>query len=78
MAAETQRVAIEALDSGEFQEEARQRLSDALGVEVRPPDDVGIAEVEVEAASREEALQIVLDAIAEAGADGHFVIAEHD
>jgi hypothetical protein len=78
MAERTHKVALERLDSGKFEEDARRRLSEVLGVEVPPPDDLGIVEVEVEADSWEEAVQIVLDAIDRAGADDHFVLAEHD
>jgi len=78
VATEKHKVALEALNTGEFEEEARQRLSEVLGQAVPPPDDVGIVEVEVDADSRDEALQLVIDAIDQAGADDHFVIAEHD
>ncbi|MFL5825769.1 MAG: hypothetical protein ACJ76V_04535 [Thermoleophilaceae bacterium] len=78
MAERTQKVALERLDSGKFEEDARRRLAEVLGVEVPPPDDLGIVEVEVEADSWEDAVQRVLDAIDRAGADDHFVLAEHD
>jgi hypothetical protein len=72
-----QSVALDALDRGELADAARERLSEVLGQEVREPDEDGIVEIQVEADSREEAIEEALDAIGSAGADDHFAIAEH-
>jgi hypothetical protein len=77
VASEIHKVALDALQHGKFEEDARRRLSQVLGVEVPPHDDLGIVEVEVEADSREEAINTVLEAIDKAGADDHYVLAEH-
>ena len=59
--------------------EAREQLADALAdAEVGPIDpDTGVFEVELEAESEDEAIQRVIDAIAEAGVDDHVRLAEH-
>jgi hypothetical protein len=54
--------------------ELRGVLGDAT---VGDPDDAGVLEVRLEAADEQEAIKRVIDAIAAAGADDHFEIAEH-
>jgi hypothetical protein len=70
-------VALQCLDHGVHCEQARQRLSDALGRPVPDPDDVGIIEVQIEAENFDGALQKVWDAMAASGADDHLAFAEH-
>jgi hypothetical protein len=63
---------------GPRDEEAREQLAQALpGATVGEPDDVGEFEVSLDAASFEDALQRVFDAVAAAGADDHVVFLEH-
>ena len=70
-------VALQCLDRGTYCQNARQRLSDALGVPVPDPDDVGIVEVRIEADDFDAALARAWNAMAEAGADDHLAFAEH-
>jgi hypothetical protein len=60
-------------------EDARQQLTAALpdDAEVGEPDDVGIFDVELETDDREEALEIVWDAVAASGTDDHILFLEH-
>ena len=59
-------------------EEAREQLAAALpNAVVSKPDDVGVFQVELEAADREDALQRVWDAVAASGTDDHIVFLEH-
>ncbi len=60
-------------------QEAREELADALPDDavVTEPDDIGVFEITVEAEDREEALQIVWDAVAASGTDDHIVFLEH-
>jgi hypothetical protein len=44
---------------------------------VGEPDEVGVFEIELEAADLEDALQRVWDAVAASGADDHIVFLEH-
>jgi hypothetical protein len=53
----------------------RAALDDAAGLE--GPDEDGIIEVTVDADDEDDAIKTVIDAIAAAGADDHFEIAEH-
>lgn len=58
--------------------EAVQQLADALGgASVGAPDEHGAFEVELVAASYDEAVKRVVDGIAAAGADDHLRLAEH-
>jgi hypothetical protein len=54
-------------------------LEQALGegAEVSGPDEDGAVEVTLAAADRDAAVKQVFDAVAAAGADDHFEIAEH-
>jgi hypothetical protein len=57
---------------------ARAQLAAALpDATVGEPDDVGVFEVELEAADFEDALQRVWDAVAASGTDDHLVFLEH-
>jgi len=53
------------------------RLLAERGVEASAPDPLGVFVARVPAASRAEALQIVFDAIAAAGADDHVAFIDH-
>ena len=59
--------------------EAREQLAAALpeGAAVGEPDDVGVFEISLEAADREEALHAVWNAVAASGTDDHIVFLEH-
>lgn len=57
--------------------EALRALLAQRGAPATAPDEVGVFEVRVRAASREQALQEVFDAIAAAGADDHVAFLEH-
>jgi hypothetical protein len=59
--------------------EAREQLAAALpeDAEVGPVDDVGVFEISLEAADREEALLTVWNAVAASGADDHILFLEH-
>lgn len=70
-------VALQCLDRGTPCADARKRFADQLGIAVPEPDDVGIFEVQVEAADFDGALQKAWDAMAAAGADDHLAFAEH-
>lgn len=73
MAQQRQLVTLHAESGGERLEQQRQALAQALdGGTVGAPDEAGMLEVEVTAESHEEALVLVRDAIAAAGADDHF------
>ena len=54
--------------------ELRKVLED--GAAVDGPDDEGVVEVTVDADNHEAAIKVVIDAIAEAGADDHFEFAD--
>jgi hypothetical protein len=61
-------------------EAARERLADVLGsaVTVDAPDpETGVFDVTLDAASRDDALKAVWNAIAAAGADDHILFLEH-
>ena len=60
-------------------EHALNDLREALGgdANVPDPDDTGVIEATLEAADEDAAVKRVIDAIAAAGADDHFEIAEH-
>ena len=53
------------------------RLLAARGAEAGEPDQLGVFTARVPAASRADALQVVYDAIAAAGADDHVAFLEH-
>jgi len=55
--------------------ELRTVLGDA--VEVPDPDEAGVIEVKLDAQDPDAAVKRVFDAMAAAGADDHFEIAEH-
>jgi hypothetical protein len=59
--------------------EALQRLKAALpaGSRVSAPDDLGVFEISVEAATLEDGLHVVWNAVAAAGSDDHIVFLEH-
>ena len=58
--------------------EAREELESALeDAEVTEPDDVGVFEIHLEADDKEQALQLVWDAVAASGTDDHIVFFEH-
>jgi hypothetical protein len=59
-------------------QEARVQLAEALpDAEIDEPDEIGVFDITLEAADREEALQRVWDAVAESGTDDHIVFLEH-
>jgi hypothetical protein len=66
-------------DATDPYDHALRELRGALGegATLDGPDDEGVVEVTLEAGDEQEALQRVIDAIAAAGADDHFEIAEH-
>jgi hypothetical protein len=75
-----QAIALEKLQEGPHPTEHVNAIRDALPDDATfsdPDPDSGIFEVTFDAASYEDALQKVIDAIAAAGADDHVVIAEH-
>jgi hypothetical protein len=47
------------------------------GAEASEPDDLGIFEISLEAADREEALHAVWNAVAASGTDDHILFLEH-
>ncbi len=47
------------------------------GATVGEPDETGVADVELEAADRGDAVRRVVDAIAATGSDEHLVVIEH-
>jgi hypothetical protein len=59
--------------------EAREQLAAALpeDAEVGPPDDLGVFEISLEAADREQALHTVWNAVAASGTDDHILFLEH-
>ncbi|MEA2420809.1 MAG: hypothetical protein QOE60_3015 [Thermoleophilaceae bacterium] len=59
--------------------EAREQLAAVLpdGAEASEPDDLGIFEISLEAADREEALHAVWNAVAASGTDDHILFLEH-
>jgi hypothetical protein len=65
-------------DAADPYEHALESLRDALtDAEVQGPDDTGVVEVTLDADGEDAAIRRVIDAIAAAGADDHFEIAEH-
>ena len=59
-------------------EQAHEKLAAALpGAEVRPPDDLGVFEITVEADDLDQALGRVWDGIGASGTDDHIVFLEH-
>jgi hypothetical protein len=71
-----QQVTLAVIEEPRQAEEARPALAQALGGTVGAIDDGGLLDVEVEAASHEEALARVRDAIAAAGVDHLFTFPE--
>jgi hypothetical protein len=59
--------------------EAREQLAAALpeDAEVGAPDDIGVFDVSLEAADREQALHAVWNAVAASGTDDHILFLEH-
>jgi hypothetical protein len=58
--------------------EAREQLAEVLpDAEISEPDDIGVFEITLEAADREDALLRVWDAVAKSGTDDHIVFLEH-
>ena len=78
MSQQTVRLAVD-LEAADPYEHALRELRTVLGgdVEVPDPDEAGVIEVKLDAEDLEAALKRVFDAIAAAGADDHFEIAEH-
>jgi hypothetical protein len=66
-------------EPGHPPDHALRDLGEALGegATMGEPDDDGVVEVSVWADDLDEAVKRVIDAIAAAGADDHFEIAEH-
>jgi hypothetical protein len=60
-------------------QQARADLAAALpgDAKVGEPDEVGVFEIELEAADLEDALRSVWDAVAASGTDDHIVFMEH-
>jgi hypothetical protein len=60
-------------------EHALTGLREALGdgATLSGPDDAGVLEVSLDADGQDDAVKRVIDAVAAAGADDHFEIAEH-
>jgi hypothetical protein len=59
-------------------QESRTQLAAALPeAEVGAPDEIGVFEVALDAADREEALRRVWDGVAASGTDDHIVFLEH-
>jgi hypothetical protein len=78
MADDIHRIGMLLEQHGEFGRDALRRLREALGdAEISAPDDTGLFEVAVRAASFEAALDRVWDAVAAAGADDAVVFVEH-
>jgi hypothetical protein len=63
--------------AGHPHEHALNDLSEALGQQLGTPDESGLIEVTVEAPDEQSAIKQVIDAVAAAGVDDHFEIAEH-
>lgn len=59
--------------------EARERLAEVLpeGAVVGEPDDLGVLEIELEAADQEDALTTVWNGVAASGTDDHILFLEH-
>jgi hypothetical protein len=73
-----QRVSMLRLTRGERAMAAIAELAAALpDADVAPPDQLGVFEIELDAADREAALLRVWDAVAAAGVDDHVVFLEH-
>lgn len=71
-------VAMLRLGQGARADEAVAELATALpDAEVGEPDELGVFEIELEAADQEDALRQVRDAVAATGADEHIVFMEH-
>jgi len=70
-------IALQCLDRGQACGDARRKLAECVGAEVPDPDEAGIIEVRIEAASFDEALDKAWNAMAAAGADDHLAFAEH-
>jgi hypothetical protein len=66
-------ITLETLDPDQHTgEETRAELARSLQAEVGAPDEGGLFDLRVEAESREEALQRVVDALAALGVEQHF------
>jgi hypothetical protein len=65
-------------DATDPYDHALEQLIEVLGDgDLKGPDEAGVFEVTLDAADEDDALKRVIDAIAAAGADDHFEIAEH-
>ena len=65
-------------DAADPYEHSLKSLRETLGeADLNGPDDAGVIEVTLDSADEDAAIQRVIDAIAAAGADDHFEIAEH-
>jgi hypothetical protein len=74
----THRIGLQMIDRTPRAKRAREDLVDALGgAECAPPDGDGTFCVEVDAPNQEDALHVVWNAMASAGADDHIVFLEH-
>ena len=69
----THQITLETLDPDQHTgEDTRAELAKRLHADVGAPDEGGLFDLRVEAGSREEALQRVVDVLAELGVDQHF------
>jgi hypothetical protein len=69
----THQITLEILDPDQHTgEETRAELARRLHAEVGAPDEGGLFDLRVEAGTREDALQRVVDVLAEMGVDQHF------
>jgi hypothetical protein len=74
----THRIGLHMTDRTPRAQRAREDLVEALGgVECQAPDGDGTFCVEVDAPDKEDALHVVWNAMAAAGADDHIVFLEH-
>jgi len=69
----THQITLEILDPDQHTgEETRAELARRLEADVGAPDEGGLFDLRVDAGSREEALQRVVDVLAEMGVEQHF------
>lgn len=69
----THQITLETLDPDQHTgEDTRAEIARRLHAEVGAPDEAGLFDLRVEAATREDALQRVIDVLAELGVEQHF------
>ena len=69
----THQITLEILDPDQHTgDDTRARLAQTLEADVGAPDEGGLFDLRVQASSREEALQRVVDALAALGVEQHF------